>query len=117
MAKGKVNIRGNVVSLDELKADVRAARQKRIEPFAFTSDTVEALIAPVEFYEDMNEVRVLSIVEDFLNNPRFDQRERVHDWRTWIDANVQKIWNDLPLEMKFLAFCKAHEQADAEEWD
>lgn len=57
-----VSIRGNPVTLEELKSDVTAAKEKGYDSskFAFTVDTVEGLIEKIE--ELGNEILTLRSV-------------------------------------------------------
>ena len=58
----EINIRGNLVTLEELKGDVIAAKKKGYDSskYAFTVDTVEGLIEKIE--ELGNEILTLRSV-------------------------------------------------------
>ena len=63
----KIMLRGNEVSLEELKADVKAAYEKGYtnDKFAFTAETVEKLIDKIE--ELVNELIAKEIDESIKN--------------------------------------------------
>lgn len=54
---------------------------------------------------------------DFLNNPDFENKSKVHDWRNYIPLDIQSIWLSLSEETRLIAAYMAERQADREDWD
>lgn len=48
----------------------------------------------------------------------FDKLTRaIHDWRTYVTAEVRAAWFDIPLEGRLAVISCCEQEADAEEWD
>lgn len=61
-----------------------------------------------------------AIAEDLPSgweNPSWDDRGKVHDWRNYIPEPVMKRWRELSCETKMVAACMAEVQAKREEWE
>ena len=54
---------------------------------------------------------------DAVHNPRFEERERVHDWRTYVPVELWLIWDQLSVETRLVVISMADRQAGAEDWD
>lgn len=52
-----------------------------------------------------------------LENTDFDNTDRIHDWRNYVGANVQMIWESLPQVIKLAIALDADRLAGNEEWD
>jgi hypothetical protein len=64
----------------------------------------------------------MNLFEDFikhidLNEPKFEQATKVHDWRNYVPYDWQKDWNDFTDREKKIIAVMAETQADKEEWD
>lgn len=64
----------------------------------------------------------MNLFEDFiknidLNDPKFEQTTRVHDWRNYVPDEWQKDWNKFTNREKKIIAIMAETQADSEEWD
>jgi len=65
----------------------------------------------------MIEVKISTYKPCDIENPKFDEATRVHDWRNHISDDFKKIWKELPLVARFALVIMAEEEADREEWD
>jgi hypothetical protein len=70
-----------------------------------------------ELADYLKSVAVSSIHETSAEIPKFGEESRVHDWRNYIPEELQKVWEDLPIEAKYAAYIVAYEQASKEDWD
>lgn len=52
-----------------------------------------------------------------LNNPRFEESGKCHDWRNHVPAEWKKDWNTFTVREKLIIIVMATMQADKEEWD
>jgi hypothetical protein len=52
-----------------------------------------------------------------LDNPEFDKRSKVHDWRNYVPYDWMKEWDNLTEREKNIIAVMAETQADNEEWD
>ncbi len=64
----------------------------------------------------------MNLFEDFikridLNNPKFNEVAKVHDWRNYVPYDWQNNWNELTEREKKIIAVMAETQADNEEWD
>lgn len=64
----------------------------------------------------------MNLFEDFiknigLNDPKFEQTTRVHDWRNYVPDEWQKDWDKFTDREKKIIAIMAETQADSEEWD
>jgi|2_EtaG_2_1085320.scaffolds.fasta_scaffold01094_7 hypothetical protein len=50
-------------------------------------------------------------------DPQFVNRVKQHDWRNYIDEEIQQIWNSLSESARLALFITANKQAGKEEWD
>jgi len=64
----------------------------------------------------------MNLFEDFiehinLDNPKFENKTRVHDWRNYVPDEWIKEWSSLTDREKKIIAVMAETQADKEEWD
>ena len=64
----------------------------------------------------------MNLFEDFtkhinLDNPEFENRKKVHDWRNYVPYEWVKEWDRLTEREKRIIAVMAETQADKEEWD
>jgi hypothetical protein len=52
-----------------------------------------------------------------LENPEFDNAGRVHDWRNHVPDEVKEQWGQQSTDAKKVAYLKAYNEAEREEWD
>jgi hypothetical protein len=52
-----------------------------------------------------------------IDNPKWDEAGRVHDWRNYIPDVVKVIWDHLSVETRLMAAYMAEVQANREEWE
>lgn len=52
-----------------------------------------------------------------LENPEFENADKVHDWRNHVPQKLVEDWELLGDEARAVAFYMAELQADREEWD
>lgn len=55
--------------------------------------------------------------ESDLENTRFDNAEKIHDWRNHVGENTKQIWPTLDLEQRAAIALDAEDQASAEDWE
>ena len=54
---------------------------------------------------------------EIMENPLWEERGSVHDWRNYVPESVQEIWPYLGWGARALAVIMADEQAGDEEWE
>ncbi len=59
----------------------------------------------------------VDIIELRITAPKWEKTRKRHDWRNYIDDDVQAIWGELPLEARLIAYIQAEKQADEEDWE
>lgn len=52
-----------------------------------------------------------------LNEPKFQERKKVHDWRNYVPSDWRKNWNDFTENEKKIIAVMAEMQADAEDYN
>jgi hypothetical protein len=52
-----------------------------------------------------------------MDDPRFDEAGRVHDWRNYVPDLLKNMWAGLPREAKIVAAWITADRARAEDWD
>lgn len=52
-----------------------------------------------------------------INNPEFDEKTNVHDWRNHIPEEIENIWGTLTERERILLCFVAEESASNEHWD
>lgn len=54
-------------------------------------------------------------------NPQWEkfrkESKHVHDWRTYIPENIQKMWNDISVESRLMMYEVADYAASQEHWE
>lgn len=55
--------------------------------------------------------------EGSLENPKFDEATRVHDWRNYVPIMAEENWERLSLETRTYIAYMAKKQAENEEWE
>ena len=50
-------------------------------------------------------------------NPKFEDAERVHDWRNYVSENLRAIWGTFTDDQKYIIAESFDRIADREEWD
>jgi hypothetical protein len=51
------------------------------------------------------------------NNPEWNKAGRVHDWRNYINKELQNMWPEFTNDQQRALFVNANELASKEEWD
>lgn len=51
-----------------------------------------------------------------LDNPEFENRTKIHDWRNYVPDEWVKEWSSLTEREKMIIVVMAETQADNEEW-
>ena len=54
---------------------------------------------------------------EYINNPRWDDTTRVHDWRNYVPENVRCAWLELSEFARAAIIHITDEMANREEWD
>ena len=57
----------------------------------------------------------LSMID--INNPDFENKSKVHDWRNYVPYDWQKNWEQFTERERQIIAVMAQSQADKEEWD
>jgi hypothetical protein len=52
-----------------------------------------------------------------VNDPKFDEAQRVHDWRNHVSTDMKDLWDNLSKESRLILAIKAAEDADKEVWE
>lgn len=60
-----------------------------------------------------SDAEILAAVE----NPCWEDRQKVHDWRNHVPDAMRRWWNELHLDAKIVAYIMAEEIATNEDWD
>lgn len=68
-------------------------------------------------YEEL--IKKTTYVDDLscLENPQWDKKTRVHDWRNYVPDEVIEAWAQLSLDFRAGIFLLAQKTASNEEWD
>jgi hypothetical protein len=53
----------------------------------------------------------------YLENPDFENRGRVHDWRNYVPELLFSRWALLPLTIRAILWLDAESQSSREEWE
>lgn len=56
-------------------------------------------------------------IKEWALNPRWREKNRVHDWRNYISSRVREMWDSFTLEQKMALVESADEYASREHWD
>ena len=70
-------------------------------------------IANEASYEKFTEGELLHI----LDNTRWDDIKKTHDWRNYIPDEIVAVWKELSFDARAVAFALARRRADNEDWD
>ena len=54
---------------------------------------------------------------DNVENPDWDSRGKVHDWRNHVPPEIRDVWHMLGHEARLIAYAMAEDVAGNEEWD
>lgn len=52
-----------------------------------------------------------------INRPEWAVAGRVHDWRNYVDPDIQHIWFELPPDVRVYLYLQAENLASYEHWD
>lgn len=52
-----------------------------------------------------------------IENPQFETRHMVHDWRNYVPEICQLLWDELSEETKIVLYALAEYEASNEEWE
>ena len=52
-----------------------------------------------------------------IDNPRFEDAGKVHDWRNYISKEIQEAWLTFTTVQREMLIRQADEMAGQEEWD
>jgi len=52
-----------------------------------------------------------------IDDPKFDEAKRVHDWRNHVPFDMKDMWTRLSKETRLVIAIMAAEAADEEHWD
>lgn len=77
-------------------------------------DVFEALlqIAIKESHEHLTSQDVIAR----LNDPKWDEYQRVHNWRRYVPGELVPLWEHLTVQAQLTAYISAVKQAMAENW-
>ena len=56
-------------------------------------------------------------IMDKMHDPQFASLVKQHNWRNYIDEEIQQIWNSLSETARLALFINAEKQAGREIWD
>lgn len=73
-----------------------------------------------DIFEDLCYTGLVERVEEVysaIENPRFEDAGKIHDWRNYVPRKIKKVWDLLDNEARVVAFYLAQLEADREEWD
>lgn len=56
-------------------------------------------------------------IQNELESPDWESGGRVHNWKRYVDNDIQKMWKELSLREKLIIACFAEKLASQEEWD
>lgn len=64
----------------------------------------------------------MNLFDDFIkhidvNNPEFDKKNKVQDWRNYVPYEWEEHWNEFTDRERKIIAVMAETQADQEEWD
>lgn len=54
---------------------------------------------------------------NLMHEPQFSEKVKQHNWRNYIDDEVQVIWASLSEQARLALFINAEIRAGSEEWD
>jgi len=52
-----------------------------------------------------------------IENPPWNEWNKIHNWRNYVPDYVQKNWNTMCMETKLVVFAMTSKLANDEEWD
>lgn len=52
-----------------------------------------------------------------MENPKWEETGKVHDWRNYIDDAVVEQWDQLDMTARLALYINAAQEAQSEEWD
>jgi hypothetical protein len=55
-------------------------------------------------------------IQEQAENPKWDKRERIHDWRNHVPVD-KATWDILPMDAKIICVMIAERDAQREDWD
>ena len=82
--------------------------------------------APDHNHDDTEQNKVSAVIEQVfkdalvtedLDNPKFENKINVMDWRNYVDERIVKIWSMLTLRERQLIALFCERAANNEEWD
>lgn len=56
-------------------------------------------------------------VLEAIADPQWENRNKVHDWRTHVKSSIQDLWQHLSLDARIALYLDAAVEAGWEEWD
>jgi hypothetical protein len=64
----------------------------------------------------------MNLFKDFtsgidIDNPKFEEKTKVHDWRNYVPYDWHKNWNEFTERERKIIVIMAEMQADSENWD
>lgn len=59
----------------------------------------------------------LELASTIVTDPKFDQADKIHDWRNHVSLDFIQAWNFLSINERIIVLILAKSAADAEEWD
>ena len=57
------------------------------------------------------------LAPDNYLHPEWDKATRVHDWRNYVSAKMQRMWDTFTDDQKLAIAESAEEHANGEEWE
>lgn len=55
--------------------------------------------------------------EEYIDDPKWGQTTRVHDWRNYVSDRIKELWDTFSREQRAALIEQADEFASREEWD
>lgn len=52
-----------------------------------------------------------------IENPKWEETGRVHDWRNHVPSWFEEVWDKLGIETRYALYVVAKQEAGREEWD
>lgn len=58
-----------------------------------------------------------STITNLMHEPQFEKKVKQHDWRNYIDDEVQAIWSSLLMQARIALYINAESMTESEIWD
>jgi hypothetical protein len=87
--------------------------------FLRNNDNIVAVIMYEDHVFSSREIPVEEFdrLPENVDNPDWEHRQKIHDWRNHIPETVQKIWKSFTTYQKWILAKEAQVKADEETWE